>query len=180
MDGHVMTLKEQNVVLELLEVLVLIITVWEDDRTTDPPPAEWKTLLKAIHVAERTYDEGVVNQSIMWAMDGGVAAQVAGTYRLSDPANPGSGGVYTVGSNIENSCSKETIPISGTYKCGADVKTSSANNRIGSTIKMTCPGEKPCYVHLLLSDEGELMMVSGEYSGASPSDRRTCSGRLIK
>jgi hypothetical protein len=138
---------------------------------TDPPPAEWKSLVpNAIHCPDSTYDEGVVNQSIMWATDDAVIAQVAGTYKLSDPGNPGSGGVYTVGSQIENACSKETIPISGTYKCGADVKTSSANNRVGSTIKMTCPGEKPCYVHLLLSDEGELMMVSGEYSGTSPSD----------
>ena len=97
------------------------------------------------------------------------SSESAGSWTNADPSNPGSGGTYKTGKDIHNACSKETIPITGNYMCGADSHPISATSQTGSSIALTCPGEKPCYVHLLLSNDGELMMVSGEYKGPNPS-----------
>lgn len=107
----------------------------------------------------------MVNDNIKRAISTpGVASKEVGLYSPADLGNRGSGGIYTIGSDINRSCLKKDIPITGAYKCGTIDKTISSSSRSGSKIDMTCPGEAACKVFLHLSNEGELMLVKGNFT----------------
>ena len=132
-------------------------------------PKEWGQLAKNLHCPNSSYSgPEMINNDITRVMDSGNSDEY-GSYSAVDSGNPGSGGTYKTGTNINNACSKESVPVTGTYMCGADTKNISSTSSTGSAVALTCPGENVCQVYLYLSDEGELMMVQGKYTGGVPS-----------
>jgi len=112
---------------------------------------------------------GLVADSIAAAIQHEGRAGGYGSFEYVDESDHGRGGTYTVGENVSGVCSGGNVPISGDYMCGDYKNEISSSSAAGETIDLLCPGKEVCRLHLLLSNEGSLMMVAGAYKGPTPA-----------